>query len=137
MWWIFALLSAFFSALTAILAKIGIKGINVDLAIAIRTTVILVMTWGIAYFSGAIKNMQELTKTNILFLVLSGITTGLSWLFYFKALEIGKLSQVAPVDKLSIAFTLLLSFLILKETADVKTVIGGLLVVAGTFVIIV
>src|SRR5574337_138236 len=110
MWWIFALLSALFAAFTAILAKIGIKGIDTNLAVAIRTTVILFLTWGIAFFAGGTKTIASISKHSLTFLVLSGITTGLSWLFYFKALEIGKLSQVAPVDKLSIALTILLSF---------------------------
>lgn len=136
MWWIFALLSALFAALTAILAKIGIKGIDTNLAVAIRTTVILFLTWGIALFSGGIKTISTVGKHSLLFLILSGITTGLSWLFYFKALETGKLSQVAPVDKLSIALTILLSFVILKETVDLKTLIGALLIIGGTIVII-
>jgi len=136
MWWIFALLSALFAALTAILAKIGIKGIDTNLAVAIRTTVILFLTWGIAFFSGGIKTISTVGKHSLLFLILSGITTGLSWLFYFKALEIGKLSQVAPVDKLSIALTILLSFVILKETVDLKTLVGALLIIGGTIVII-
>lgn len=136
MWWIFALLSALFAALTAILAKIGIKGIDTNLAVAIRTTVILFLTWGIAFFSGGIKTISTVGRHSLLFLILSGITTGLSWLFYFKALETGKLSQVAPVDKLSIALTILLSFVILKETVDLKTLIGALLIIGGTIVII-
>ncbi len=136
MWWIFALLSAFFAALTAILAKIGIKGIDTNLAVAIRTSVILFLTWAIAYFSGGIRNISSINKMNLTFLVLSGITTGLSWLFYFKAIEIGKLSQVAPVDKLSIALTILLSSVILRESIDAKTLIGALLIIGGTLVII-
>ncbi|MBI2270107.1 MAG: EamA family transporter [Bacteroidetes bacterium] len=137
MWWIFALLSALFAALTAILAKIGIKGIDTNLAVAIRTSVILFLTWGIAFFSGGTKAISTVSKHSLLFLILSGITTGLSWLFYFKALEIGKLSQVAPVDKLSIALTILLSFVILKETVDFKTLVGALLIIGGTIVIII
>ncbi len=136
MWWIFALLSAFFAALTAILAKVGIKGIDTNLAVAIRTSVILFLTWGIAFFSGGIRNISTVNKQNLIFLVLSGLTTGISWLFYFKALEIGKLSQVAPVDKLSIALTILLAYFILNETVDLKTLIGALLILGGTIVII-
>jgi transporter family protein len=136
MWWIFALLSALFAALTAVLAKAGVRGIDTNLAVAIRTTVILLLTWGIAFFSGGLRSISSINRQNLVFLVLSGITTGLSWLFYFKALEIGKLSQVAPVDKLSIALTILLSYFILKETIDLKTLIGALLVVGGTLVII-
>lgn len=137
MWWAFALLSALFAALTAVLAKIGIRGVDTNLAVAIRTTVILFLTWGIAFITGATKTITTIGKHSLLFLGLSGITTGLSWLFYFKALDVGKLSQVAPVDKLSIALTILLSFLILKETVDVKTLIGALLIIGGTVVIIV
>lgn len=136
MWWIFALLSALFASFTAILAKIGIRGIDTNLAVAIRTTVILVLTWGIAFFAGGTKTIASISKFNMLFLVLSGITTGLSWLFYFKAIEIGKLSQVAPVDKLSIALTILLSSLILKEAIELKTLVGALLIIGGTIVII-
>src|SRR5688572_21932597 len=100
MWWIYALLSALFAALTAIFAKIGIKNINTDLAVAIRTVVILFMAWGIVLFRNGLSHIPLLTKSNLLFLALSGITTGLSWLFYFRAIDIGKVSQVAPVDKL-------------------------------------
>ena len=136
MWWIFALLSALFASLTAILAKVGIKGIDTNLALAIRTSFILLLTWGIVIATGATRGITTLNKSNLLFLLLSGVTTGLSWLFYFKALDMGKLSQVAPVDKLSIALTILLSVVILKETVDVKTLIGALLIVGGTLVII-
>lgn len=137
MWWAFALLSALFAALTAVLAKIGIRGVDTNLAVAIRTTVILFLTWGIAFVTGTTKSITTIGKHSLLFLVLSGITTGLSWLFYFKALDVGKLSQVAPVDKLSIALTILLSFVILNEEVDVKTLIGALLIIGGTVVIIV
>src|SRR5881275_1046280 len=101
MWWIYALLSAFFAALTAIFAKVGIKGVDTDLATAIRTVVILVIAWAIAFFRGGVATFPTLTKHNLVFLCLSGIATGLSWIFYFKALQLGKVSQVAPVDKLS------------------------------------
>lgn len=137
MWWAFALLSALCAALTAVLAKIGIKGIDTNLAVAIRTTVILFLTWGIAFISGGLRTLSTVNKHNLFFLFLSGITTGLSWLFYFKAIEIGKLSQVVPVDKLSIALTILLSYLILKESVDFKTLVGALLIICGTIVVIV
>lgn len=104
MWWIFALLSALCATLTAIFAKIGIKGVDTDLATAIRTVVILILAWGIAFFRGGTSTMNTLTKQNIIFLCLSGIATGLSWIFYFKALQLGQVSQVAPVDKTSVAF---------------------------------
>lgn len=136
MWKYYALLSALFAALTAILAKAGIKNISGNLATAIRTAVVLFMAWGIVLFSGQFKELKELSRNNVLFLVLSGIATGLSWIFYFKALETGDVSKVAPVDKLSVAIAIGLSFLILKEPVSAKVVIGGLLIVAGTIVII-
>jgi transporter family protein len=137
MWWIFALLSAFFAALTAIFAKIGIKGVNTDLATAIRTVVILILAWGIAYFRGGTNTINSLTRNNILFLVLSGVATGLSWIFYFKALQIGKVSQVAPVDKLSVAIAIIISVAFLGETLSVKMAIGALMIIGGTIVLIV
>jgi transporter family protein len=136
MWKYYAILSALFAALTAILAKLGVKGINGNLATAIRTIVILFMAWGIVLASGQLKNIKELNKSNWLFLGLSGLATGLSWIFYFKALETGDVSKVAPIDKLSVAIAMGLSFLILKEPMEPKVIIGGLLIVAGTFVII-
>lgn len=136
MWWIFALLSALFAALTAIFAKIGIKGIDPDLATAIRTVVILIIAWGIAFIRGSVSQVGSLSKQNILFLILSGIATGLSWIFYFKALQSGKVSQVAPVDKLSVAIAIILSVVILKETLTLKMLIGAVLIIAGTVVLI-
>ena len=137
MWVIFALLSALFASLTAILAKIGIKGVDSNLATAIRTTVILVLTYGIVLSTGVLKEVRLISKTSLLFLVLSGVATGLSWLFYFKALQLGPASKVAPIDKLSVALTIFLSILILGEKAELKVIIGGLLIVAGTLVIII
>lgn len=136
MWWIFALLSAFFAALTAIFAKVGIKGVDTDLATAIRTIVILIIAWGIALLRGGAFTMQTLTKQNFLFLGLSGVATGLSWIFYFKALQLGKVSQVAPVDKMSVAIAIILSVIFLGETLDAKTIIGALLIIGGTIVLI-
>jgi bacterial/archaeal transporter family protein len=136
MWWIYALLSALFAALTAIFAKIGIKGVDTDLATAIRTVIILILAWGIALFRGSAENMGALTKTNWIFLVLSGCATGFSWIFYFKALQIGKVSQVAPVDKLSVAIAIILSVVFLKEPLTIKTASGALLIIAGTLVLI-
>jgi transporter family protein len=136
MWWIFALLSALFAALTAIFAKIGIKNVDTDLATAIRTLVILVIAWAIAYFRGGTSTIQSLTKHNMIFLVLSGIATGLSWIFYFKALQLGKVSQVAPVDKLSVAIAIILSMAFLGETLTVKMAIGALMIIGGTVVLI-
>ncbi|MEO5967537.1 MAG: EamA family transporter [Ferruginibacter sp.] len=136
MWWIFALLSAFFAALTAIFAKVGIKGVDTDLATAIRTVVILVLAWGIALFRGGASTMNLLTKQNIIFLCLSGVATGLSWIFYFKALQLGKVSQVAPVDKMSVAIAIILAIIFLGEPLTWKTAIGASLIIGGSIVLI-
>jgi transporter family protein len=136
MWWVFALLSALFAALTAIFAKVGIKDVNTDLAIAIRTVVILIIVWGIVFFRGGISTITSLSKNNLIFLCLSGITTGLSWIFYFKALQLGKVSQVAPVDKLSLALVIIFSAVFLKEALTIKTMIGASLIIGGTIVLI-
>ncbi|HWD87770.1 MAG TPA: EamA family transporter [Mucilaginibacter sp.] len=136
MWWIYALFSALFAALTAIFAKVGVKGIDSDLATAIRTVVILILAWGIALYKGSAEHMGGLSKTNWLFLILSGCATGFSWIFYFKALQIGRVSQVAPVDKLSVALAIILSALFLKEPLTFKTASGALLIIAGTLVLI-
>ena len=136
MWWIYALLSAAFAALTAIFAKIGIKGVDSDLATAIRTVIILIIAWGIALYKGSAENIGGLNKTNWTFLILSGCATGLSWIFYFKALQIGKVSQVAPVDKLSVALAIVLSVIFLKESLTWQSAIGALLIIAGTIVLI-
>jgi transporter family protein len=136
MWWIYALLSAFFASLTAIFAKIGVTNVNANLATAIRTVVILVVAWGIVLARGEAKGLNTLSKHNVLFLVISGIATGLSWICYFKALQMGKVSQVAPVDKLSVALTIILSVVFLGEALTLKTALGALLIVAGTVVLI-
>ncbi|MEO3406632.1 EamA family transporter [Mucilaginibacter sp. CAU 1740] len=136
MWWIYALLSALFAALTAIFAKIGIKGVDTDLATAIRTVVILILAWGIALFKGGHSGISSLTKTNWIFLILSGCATGLSWVFYFRALQLGKVTQVAPVDKLSVALAIALSVLFLGEPLTLKNSIGALLIIGGTIVLI-
>ena len=136
MWKYYALLSAFFAALTAILAKVGVKGINGNLATAVRTSVVLLLTWGIVLFSGHLKEVKELSKANLIFLILSGLATGLSWIFYFKALETGDVSKVAPIDKLSVVFVMILSFFLLKEQMDIKTIAGGLLITVGAVVLV-
>jgi transporter family protein len=136
MWWIFALLSALFAALTAIFAKIGIQGVNTDLATAIRTVVILILAWGIVYFRGGLQGIPALTRTNLFFLILSGIATGLSWIFYFKALQLGKVSQVAPVDKLSVAIAIVLSVVFLGETLTLKAALGAAAIIGGTILLI-
>ena len=136
MWWLYALLSALFAALTAIFAKVGIKGVDTDLATAIRTVVILILAWGIAIFRGDISSIQTLSKQNIIFLCLSGVATGLSWIFYFKALQLGKVSQVAPVDKMSVAIAIILAVVFLGEPLTWKTAIGALLIIGGSLVLI-
>ena len=136
MWKFYALLSAIFAALTAILAKVGVKGISGNVATAIRTVIVLFMAWGIVLLSGELGNVKEISKRNLIFLIASGLATGLSWIFYFKALETGPVSKVAPIDKLSIVFVILFSLVLLKEPFDVKLLIGGALIVAGTFVLI-
>ena len=115
MWKIYALLSALFAALTAIFAKVGVKDINSDLATAIRTTIILMLTWGIVIFGSHINEMKDVSRSTWLFLIISGLSTGLSWLFYFKAIQLGNVSRVAPIDKLSVVITMLLAFLFLHE----------------------
>ncbi|MCL1668938.1 EamA family transporter [Elizabethkingia ursingii] len=136
MWWIYALLSALFASLTAIFAKIGVSNINSNLATAIRTVVVLVMIWGIVIVRGETKGIVNLSKTNIIFLTISGIATGLSWIFYFKALQMGDVSKVAPIDKLSIALTIILAAVFLRESIDTKTAIGAGLIIAGTIVLL-
>jgi transporter family protein len=136
MWWIYALLSALFAALTAIFAKIGIKGVDTDLATAIRTVVILLIAWAIVLVKGAGNGIGSLTRLNWTFLVLSGFATGLSWIFYFKALQLGKVSQVAPVDKLSVAIAIILSVIFLGEPLTLKSASGAALIIAGTLVLI-
>ncbi|WP_316825079.1 EamA family transporter [Pedobacter miscanthi] len=136
MWKFYAILSALFAAATAILAKVGLKGVIGNIATAIRTVVILFIAWGIVLVSGEISQLKVLSKNNLIFLGLSGLATGLSWIFYFKALETGSVSKVAPIDKLSVAIAMGLAFLILKEPIDTKTLIGGGLIVAGSLVIL-
>ena len=136
MWFVFALLSAFFAALTSIFAKVGLQGINSNLAVALRTIIVLLMAWMIVFVSGKQNEIANLGSKNIVFLVLSGIATGLSWLFYFRALQLGQVSKVMPVDKFSLVIGMVLAFIILKETLTIKTIIGGVLITIGTFVLI-
>jgi len=132
MWKVYALLAALFASLTAIFAKIGIEGIDSNLATGIRTVVILVLIWGIVFATVPLSDLKMLSVTNWTFLILSGIATGLSWMFYFHAIQLGDVSRVAPVDKLSIALTLILAFVILGETISWQAVVGGTLIVSGT-----
>jgi transporter family protein len=136
MWWVYALLSALFASLTAIFAKIGVTNVNSNLATAIRTIIILLVAWAIVFFRGEYKTIHSLSKHNLFFLIISGLATGLSWIFYFKALQLGKVSQVAPVDKLSVALTIVLSVIFLGEVLSWKTALGALLIIAGTVVLI-
>lgn len=136
MWKLYAFLSAVFAALTAILAKIGIKGVDSNLATAIRTVVIILLAWGIVFMTGAHHGIGNLNRQNWIFLILSGLATGLSWLFYYKAIALGSVSQVTLIDKSSIVITLVLSYLILREAFTAKTLLAAALIVAGTFVMI-
>lgn len=132
MWKYYALLSALFAALTAICAKIGVKDINSNLATAIRTSIILLLTWGIVLFSGRMNEIKDISRHTWCFLILSGLATGMSWLFYFKAIQTGDVSRVAPIDKLSVVITILLAFFLLKEPVNIKVIIGALLITAGS-----
>ncbi len=137
MWKYYALLSALFAALTAVFAKIGVKDINSDLATAIRTSVILFITWGIVLAGNHTVEVKGISGHTWIFLVLSGAATGLSWLFYFKALQVGDVSRVAPIDKLSVVITICLSFLFLKEPVSLRVIIGALLITSGSIVMLI
>ena len=136
MWFIFAILSAIFAALTSILAKIGIEGVNSNLATAVRTIVVVLMAWLMVFVTGSQNGFMDISKKSWIFLILSGLATGASWLCYYKALQIGEVSKVVPIDKLSIVITVALAFLFLGEQITLKTLIGCSLIVAGTFVMI-
>ena len=131
----YALLSAVFAACTAILAKIGVKDVDSNLATAIRTIVILCFAWGIVFYQGTVKNLPSISRFSLLFLVLSGFATGLSWLFYFKALQMGNASQVAPIDKLSIVITIILSIFILKEHVSLTVMAGAAMMAGGAILV--
>lgn len=135
-WWIYALFSAIFAALTTIFAKIGVEHINSNLATAIRTLVILPMVWGIVLFEGQLRDLATLSSKTLIFLVFSGIATGLSWLFYFQALQKGQASLVAPIDKSSLVLVLLFSALFLGEPLTMRSLLGVALIVGGTLVVI-
>lgn len=136
MWLVFALLSAIFAALTSILAKIGIDGVNSNLATAIRTAVVLVMAWGMVFLTNAQNGLAAISSKSWLFLILSGLATGASWLCYYRALQIGEASKVVPVDKLSVVITLVLAFVFLHEKFTSKSLIGCILIGAGTLVMV-
>ena len=135
MWRVYALLSALFAALTSILAKIGIEDVNSHLATALRTVVVLFMAWGMVLVTGTQDGITAISKKSGLFIILSGLATGASWLFYYRALQLGEASRVAPIDKLSVVLTMVLAFVFLGEAPTLKTVVGGLLIAAGTLVI--
>lgn len=134
-WYVAAFLSAVFAALTAILAKIGIKNVDSNLATAIRTSVILLFTWGIVFFQGSQNSISQISKNSMLFIVLSAIATGLSWLFYFYALKIGEASKVVPIDKLSLVLTIMLAALILHEKLSMQVLLGSIFMTIGAIVI--
>lgn len=136
MWAIFAILSAIFAALTSILAKVGIEGVNSNLATAIRTIVVVLMAWFMVFVTGNQNGIVDISKKSWIFLILSGLATGASWLCYYKALQLGEASKVVPIDKLSIVITIILAFIFLGEQITLKTLIGCCLIVAGTFVMI-
>ena len=136
MWAVFAILSAFFAAATSILAKIGIENVDSYLATAIRTFVILILIFGIVWSTGAFHQLPHITAKSWWFLIFSGIATGLSWLFYFKALQIGDASKVVPVDKFSVVISMIMAFVFLHETITLKVILGGVLITLGTFVLI-
>ena len=136
MWFVFALLSAVFAALTSILAKIGIDGVNSNLATAIRTAVVLVMAWGMVFLTNTQKGISEIDTKSWVFLILSGLATGASWLCYYRALQIGEASKVVPVDKLSVVITLVMAFVFLHEKFTVKSLIGCILIGAGTLIMV-
>lgn len=137
MWFIFALLSAIFAALTSILAKIGIEGVNSNLSTAIRTVVVLIMSWGMVFLTNVQGGIVDISKKSWLFLILSGLATGASWLCYYKALQIGEASKVVPIDKLSVVITLVLAFIFLHEQFTIKSLIGCILIGVGTLFMVI
>ena len=137
MWLLFAILSALFAALTSILAKIGIEGVNANLATAIRTVVVVVMSWGMVFLTNAQGGIGQISRKSWIFLILSGLATGASWLCYYRALQMGEASKVVPIDKLSVVITLILAFVILHEELTAKALIGCVLIGAGTSVMVV
>lgn len=137
MWFVFALLSAIFAALTSILAKMGIDGVNSNLATAIRTVVVVIMAWGMVFLTNTQSGISEISKKSWVFLILSGLATGASWLCYYRALQMGDVSKVVPIDKLSIVLTMILAFFLLHEQFTVKSLVGCILIGIGTFVMVI
>jgi transporter family protein len=136
LWWIYALLSAFFAALTTIFAKIGIENIDPNLATAVRTVVIVLMAWGIVLAQGNISQLTTISSRTLIFLLISGVATCCSWIFYFKALQLGKVAQVAPIDKTSVVMVILFSAIFLHEPLTLKVILGGCLIAIGTLVLV-
>lgn len=136
MWFVYALLSAVFAALTSILAKVGIEGVNSNLATAVRTMVVVVMAWGMVFLTNAQSGLAHISRKSWLFLILSGLATGASWLCYYRALQLGDASKVVPVDKSSVVITLVLAFVFLHEEFTTKSLLGCILIAAGTFVMV-
>ena len=136
MWLVFALLSAIFAALTSILAKIGIEGVNSNLATAVRTVVVVLLAWGMVFITNTQGGLADISKKSWIFLILSGLATGISWLCYYKALQIGDVSKVVPIDKLSIVITIILAVIFLHEAFTIKSIIGCLLITAGTLLMV-
>lgn len=136
MWFVFAILSAVFAALTSILAKIGIEGVNSNLATALRTIVVLAMAWGMVFLTHAQSGITQISKKSWLFLILSGLATGASWLCYYRALQVGEASKVVPVDKLSVVIALVLAFVFLHESFTMKSAVGAVLITAGTLAMV-
>lgn len=136
MWAVFALLSAVFAALTSILAKVGIDGVNSNLATAIRTVVVLAMAWGMVFLTNAQRGIQEISRKSWLFLILSGLATGASWLCYYKALQMGEASKVVPIDKMSVVITMILAFVFLRESFTAKSLVGAVLITVGTLIMV-
>lgn len=136
MWLVFAILSAVFAALTSILAKVGIEGVNSNLATALRTAVVLIMAWAMVFLTNAQSGLSEISKKSWIFLILSGLATGASWLCYYRALQIGDASKVVPIDKLSVVITIILAFVLLHEQFTVKSIIGCILIGAGTLLMV-
>ena len=136
MWFVFALLSAIFAALTSILAKVGIDGVNSNLATAIRTVVVVIMAWGMVFLTNVQSGISQISRKSWIFLILSGLATGASWLCYYKALQMGDASKVVPIDKLSVVITLILAFVFLHEDFTAKSIVGCALIGAGTLVMV-
>ncbi|SFO03063.1 transporter family protein [Pseudobutyrivibrio sp. UC1225] len=136
MWLLFAILSSVFAALTSILAKVGIEGVNSNLATAIRTAVVLIMAWGMVFLTNAQRGLSEISTKSWIFLILSGLATGASWLCYYKALQMGEASKVVPIDKLSVVITLVLAFIFLHEQVTPKSIVGCVLIGAGTLFLV-